>query len=128
MNLDLPVVVVREAWSIARLTVIHEAVSQTIVELGHLVDEEEQAQARSSAGDAPSTESARRMALRTCTLELMNEAGLDPGSLSSKPDGMPADPGLELEYNEAIDRYRVHAAMALRTTLGVTAREADPES
>lgn len=123
LNLDLPVVVVREAWSIARLTVIHEAVSQTIIELGHLVDEEEQAQ--SSSGAASSTESARRMALRACTIELMNEAGLDPGSLSSKPGGLPADPGVELEYNEAIDRYRVHAAMALRTTLGVTAREVE---
>jgi hypothetical protein len=117
LDFNLPSVVLREAWSSVRLDVIRTAVSQTIVELGLVVDQEDQAQ--SGSGADLTAKDARHMALHLCTIELMNEVGMDVGAVCLPHNRSP--PGIDWgpTYSEAVDRYRRVAATSLGTSLGV---------
>ncbi len=122
LNLNLPSVVLREAWSTSPLDTIRDTVLRTIEELEHLVDEEDDVQQQLCADPAEAI--ARRMALQLCTLELMSEVGLQSPTDSAPSESAHSGPDWARQYLGAIERYRIRAATSLGAALGVGPRAA----
>lgn len=118
-NTEDPSRLLRDAWSVVRLTAIREFVGETICRLGKITPEDLLGRAHVSV---PPMDPIER-ALQTCSDELRSGSGLSsvggyPTSRTRAVEELAGShPEWSVVYEEALVKYRAEAGRALRSWL-----------